>query len=138
MIQRFLHSRGFISALLALGAGAVLYYMYPFPSDQIFLRVIAVRAPQAFLSFQYLYNLFLFTTPFLLFSSVLSGLYVFTLKVRWRVSPGRLPRYPDPHNRKDLYLVVGEVHNPRKLGCNASVRFSPLVLNGVLPELKER
>jgi hypothetical protein len=41
MIQRFLHSRGFISALPAMAAGAILYYMFPFPSDQIFLRVIA-------------------------------------------------------------------------------------------------
>jgi hypothetical protein len=131
MIQRVLQSRGFVSALLALAAGAVLYYMYPFPSDQIFLRVIAVRAPQAFLSFQYLYNLFLFTTPFLLFSSVLSGLYVFTLKVRWRVSPGRLPRYPDPHNRKDLYLVVGEVHNPRKLGPSKTPRWLTIPERGL-------
>ena len=57
MIQRILHSRGFVSALLAIGTGAVIYYTHPFPSDQIFLRVTAIRAPRAFLSFEYLYNL---------------------------------------------------------------------------------
>ncbi|MGA8221992.1 MAG: type IV secretion system DNA-binding domain-containing protein [Candidatus Acidiferrales bacterium] len=116
MIQRILHSRGFVSALLAMGTGVFLYYTHPFPADQIFLRVIAMRAPHAFLSFQYLYNIVLFTTPFMVFSTVLSGLYIFTLKARRHISPGRLPRYPDPRKRNDLYLVVGEVHNPRKPG----------------------
>jgi len=36
------------------------------------------------------------------------------LKVRQKISPGRLPRYSDPTKRDDLFLVVGEVHNPRK------------------------
>ena len=115
MIQRILHSRGFVSALLAMGAGAFLYYTHPFPADHILLRVIAMRAPHAFLSFQYLYNIILFTTPFMVFSTVLSGLYIFTLKVRRRISPGRLPRYPDPRTRNELYLAVGEVHKPRTL-----------------------
>ncbi len=65
MIQRTLHSRGFVSALLAMGTGAFLYYTHPFPTDQIFLRVIALRAPRAFLSFECLYNVALFTTPFM-------------------------------------------------------------------------
>ena len=73
MIHRILHSRGFVSALLAMGAGVFLYYTHPFPADQIFLRVIAMRAPHAFLSFRYLYNTILFTTPFMVFSTVLSG-----------------------------------------------------------------
>lgn len=131
MIQRVLHSRGFASALLAMGTGTILYYMYPFPFDQIFLRVIAIRAPRACLSFQCLYHLFLFTTPFLVFSAVLSGLYVFTLKVRWRVSPGRLPQYPDPRKRKDLYLVAGEIHNPRQLGPSKTPRWLTIPERGL-------
>ena len=85
-----------------------------FPIEQIFLHVIALRAPQAFLSFKYLYYALLFTTPYLVCSTVLSGLYIFTLKARRTISPGRLPKYPDPSKRDDLFLVVGEVHNPRK------------------------
>jgi len=123
MIQRILRSRGFVSALLAMGTGAFLYYTHPFLADQIFLRVIAMRAPHAFLSFQYLYNTMLFTTPFMVFSTVLSGLYIFTLKVRRRISPGRLPRYSDPRKRDNLYLVVGEVHNRRKPGPSATPRW---------------
>src|SRR6266481_2766587 len=111
MIRRILHSRGFVAALLSLGTGVFLFYRYPFPAEHIFLQVIANRAPQAFLSFRCLYVACLFTTPYLVYMSVLSGLYVFTLKVRQHVSAGRLPCYPDPAKRGELFVVVGEVHN---------------------------
>src|SRR6202140_3534921 len=113
-MQRTLESRVFISAILAMATGAFLFYTHPFPDEQIFLHVIALRAPQAFVSFKYLYYTLLFTTPYLVCSTVLSGLYIFTLKARRTISPGRLPKYPDPSKRDDLFLVVGEVHNPRK------------------------
>jgi len=35
---------------------------------------------------------------------VLSGLYIFTLKARQTISPGRLPKYPDPSKRDELFL----------------------------------
>src|SRR5277367_6120654 len=114
LMQRLLESRAFIAAIVAMATGAFLFYTHPFPEQQIFLRVIAVRAPQAFLSFKYLYYVLLFTSPYLVCSTALSGLYIFTLKPRRTVSPGRLPQYPDPGTRSDLFLVVGEVHNPRK------------------------
>ncbi len=113
-MQRALESRLFISAILAMATGTFLFYAHPFPEEQIFLRVIAMRAPQAFLSFKYLYYTLLFTTPYLLCLTLLSGLYIFMLKARQHISPGRLPKYPDPRTRNDLFLVVGEVHNPRK------------------------
>jgi len=113
-MQRALESRAFVSAILAMATGAFLFYTHPFPQEQIFLRVVAIRAPHAFRSFEYLYASMLFTTPYFVYSTVLSGLYIFTLKARRRVSPGHLPRYPDPSTRDDLFLVVGEVHNPRK------------------------
>jgi hypothetical protein len=113
-VQRVLESRAFLASVLAMGTGVFLFYTRRFPDDQIFLRVIAVRAPEAFLSFKYLYYTFLFTTPYLVYSAGLSGLYIFTLKAKRRIEPGRLPLYPDPRTRDDLFLVVGEVHNPRK------------------------
>src|SRR5260221_8350207 len=114
LMQRTLESRVFISAILAMATGAFLFYTHPFPDEQIFLHVIALRAPHAFLSFKYLYYVLLFTTPYLVCSGVLSGLYIFTLKARRTISPGRLPKYPAPGRRDELFLVVGEVHNPRK------------------------
>jgi hypothetical protein len=54
-MQRTLESRVFISAILAMATGAFLFYTHPFPDEQIFLHVISLRAPHAFLSFKYLY-----------------------------------------------------------------------------------
>jgi TraM recognition site of TraD and TraG len=119
-MQRTLESRAFISVALAMITGVFLVYSYPFRDEQIFLGVIARRAPQAFLSFKCLYYVFLFTTPYLIFSTLLSGLYIFTLKARRTISPGQLPQYPNPNMRAELFLVVGEVHNPRKPGPAAS------------------
>ena len=115
-MRRALESRLFLSAIFAMGTGVCLYYMRPFPGDQVFLRVIALRAPDAFLSFKYVYYTLLFTTPFLGYSAVLSGLYIFTLRPKAPLPPGRLPVYPDPKTRNELFLTVGEVHNPRKPG----------------------
>jgi hypothetical protein len=56
----------------------------------------------------------LYATPWLAYSAVLSGVYIFTLKLRRPDKPGRLPRYPEPRKRDQLFVVVGEVHNPRK------------------------
>src|SRR6202451_3025693 len=113
-MQRTLESRAFIAAILARTGGAFLVHAHPFPDQQIFLRVIAERAPQAFLSFKYIYYALLFTTPYLVCSTVLSGVYIFTLKARRAISPERLPEYPNPSMRTELFLVVGEVHTPRK------------------------
>ena len=62
-MHRALESRAFIAAILAMTGGAFLVHTHPFPDQQIFLRVIAQRAPQAFLSFKYIYYALLFTHP---------------------------------------------------------------------------
>src|SRR5260370_19181806 len=114
MIQRILNSKNLVAFVLAAATGMTLYFRMPFPEGNIFLRVMALRSPSAFQVLKYSYALFLFSTPFIGYSVVLSGLYVFALKAKQRIRAGRLPLFPDPRKRDDLFLVVGEVHNPRK------------------------
>ena len=114
MIQRVLQSKNFLAFALASGTGMYLYFVCPFPSSNLFLRAIAFRAPQIYEAGFYSYTAMLFTTPFILFSILLSGLYIFTLRPGRRAKLARLPLYPDPRLRPILSLVVGEVHNPRK------------------------
>ena len=116
MFRRILDSRNFVATLLAITTGTVLFYRYPFPEGQVFLRVIALRAPYVLLSFKWLYRASLFSTPYMAFAATLSAIYVFTLKLGRRLTPGRLLPYPDPGKRTDLFLVIGEVHNPRRPG----------------------
>ncbi len=116
MIRRILDSRSFVAGLLAMATGLVLFYRAPFPEQQVFLQVIAIRAPHALLSFKYLYCTCLFSTPYIVYAGVFSMVYTFTLKLGRRVVPGRLPAYPEPRERDQLFLVLGEVHNRRKPG----------------------
>src|SRR6266852_1149940 len=116
MIQRILGSKNFVACLLAAATGMALYFKLPFPADNVFLQLMALRAPLVHEGLFYSYNLFLFTTPYIAYSIVLSGLYVFALTVHKKIRAGKLPLYPDPRKREELFVVVGEVHNKRKPG----------------------
>jgi hypothetical protein len=116
MIQRIIDSKNFVAFILAGTTGMVLWFTVPFPEGNVFLQLMAVKAATVFTAIKYSYLVMLFTTPYIGFSILLSGLYIFTLKAKRRIVPARLPTYPDPRFRKDLCLVVGEVHNPRKPG----------------------
>ena len=105
MIQRILNSKNFLAFLLASATGMALYFLYPFPSSNLFLRVIALRAPLVYRGAFSSYTAMLFTTPYILFSILLSGLYIFTLRVRPSREAFAASPYPDPR------------HTPRSLPC---------------------
>jgi hypothetical protein len=114
MIQRILASKDLTAYVLACATGLTLYFQWPFPSRDPMLRLIALREPGIYDGIRYIYAVFLFTTPYILFSVVLSGLYVFALRPRKRARPLALPLYADPSERQTLFLTLGEVHDPRK------------------------
>jgi hypothetical protein len=43
-----------------------------------------------------------------------SLLYIFVVRQQQSVSGNRLPLYPDPRHRQSLFLVIGELHNPKR------------------------
>ena len=96
MIQRVLHARHFLACILAAATGITLYFRAPFPDANLFLHVMATRSAAAFLFFKYSYTLFLYTTPYIGFSILLSGVYIFALKATRTIRAGRLPLYSDP------------------------------------------
>jgi hypothetical protein len=91
-----------------------LYMRMPFPEYHFFFDLMFLWARPVFLGFKYSYILFLYTTPYIAYSILLSGLYIFGLKIPQHIRPGRLPAYSDPRKRKALSVVIGEIHNPRK------------------------
>jgi hypothetical protein len=123
MIQRILNSRNFVACLLSAGTGMALYFGVPFPEHNLFLGILLQRSPSVFYFLKYTCTLFLFTTPYIAYSLALSGLYIFALKAKRRFRAGRLPLFPDPRTRTELFLVVGEVHEPRKLGPAETPRW---------------
>src|SRR5438477_4807396 len=114
MIQRILHSRLFLACLLSAATGMALSFRAPFPEDNIFLRVMAIRSAPSSLFFKYSYTLFLYTTPYIAYSILFSGIYIFARKAGRKIRAGKLPLYPNRRKRSELSLVVGEVHHPRK------------------------
>ena len=116
MIQRLLHAKNLIACILAAATGMTLYLKAPFPANNFFLELIFLWSPRVFLGFEYCYYLFLYTTPYIVYSVLLSGVYIFALKFKRQIRPGTLPPYPAFQDRAAPSLVVGEVHNPRKLG----------------------
>lgn len=116
MIQRILNSKNFVAFVFAAATGMTLYFVIPFPQENPYLRLIAQRAPLVFRGALYSYIAMLFTTPYISYSLLLSGLYIFTLKARRHIAPASLPAYPESRNRDHLFLVVGEIHNPRRPG----------------------
>ncbi len=114
MIQRALASKGLVAYVLACATGITLYFRWPFPENDLMLHLISIRSPLIYAFFKYTYTLFLFTTPYICYSLVLSGLYVFAFRPNRKIKPMPLPAYPDPSRRDELFLVLGEVHDPRK------------------------
>src|SRR6267154_3290318 len=53
--------------------GMALYFLTPFPEDNIFLRGMAIRSAPAFIFFKYSYTLFLYTTPYIAYSILLAA-----------------------------------------------------------------
>jgi hypothetical protein len=122
MIQRILNSKNFLAVLLAMTTGTLLYFKMPWPMtmahgpqtwNEYFLRIIAMRDPWSYAALKASYRIMQFTTPYIGFSFLLSALYIFTLRP-WRAGkPQALPPYPSIEMRETLYLVLGEIHNPR-------------------------
>src|SRR6204780_5761849 len=114
MMQKILNSKNFVACLLAAATGMTLYFRGPFPEENLFLQVMALRSPSIFYFVKYSYTLFLFSTPYIGYSIALSGIYIFALKAGRRIRAGRLPLFPDPPKGAALFIVLGEIHNPRK------------------------
>jgi hypothetical protein len=105
-----LHARHFLAGILAAATGMALYFRAPFPDANLFVHVMVIRAASAYVFFKDSYTLFLYTTPYIVYSVLLAALYIFALKATCKTQAGKLTLYPDPAKRTELSLIVGELH----------------------------
>jgi len=106
--------RVLLSFGLSAACGIMLQSLYPIHDADPLLRLLALQRPAIFHGLVWSYNLFLYSTPFLVFSIIFSLVYVhFYAPDRGQIA-GPLPPYPDPLERESLELVVGEVHHQLK------------------------
>lgn len=123
MLERVTNSRTFLSFVLAGITGVILSFTYPFPQGNLYLQYVALKDPLVYTVLARSYTLFLFTTPFFLYSAVLSGLHVVSHGRRRKQKTNALAQYPDPSSRQDLFLVVGEIHHPTKIVRGSSPQW---------------
>jgi hypothetical protein len=95
---------------LSIASGLVLETVLPLNPASPMLRLIALNRPELYLALVWSYTGFLYSTPFLITSVVLSFIYIHFYARDLERQPGLLPDYPDPRFRQQLFLVLGEAH----------------------------
>jgi hypothetical protein len=100
--------------MFSLAIGTVLSRRLPFPDENAVLQLILMEKPMIFIAIKYTYQTILFSTPFLCCSMALSLLYIFVVRPKEVTALNSLPQYPDPARRDRLYVVVGELHHPKR------------------------
>jgi hypothetical protein len=113
-VSRLIQSRISWSIFLSIPVGVAGMLSWPFPRENALLQLVFLEKPALFYALKYVYLTMLFTTPFIIFSVALSSLYIFFAQRKKPTGTIRLPAYPEANRRDQLYLVIGEVHQPKK------------------------
>lgn len=110
MLQAAIDARALITLVLTLIAGVVGLEAHPLDTNNPYLGLIQLQAPEAFRAISYGYAALWFATPFTAFSAVIS---LFVIAANRRANVVRfnpLPLYPDIATRPEPSLVIGETH----------------------------
>ena len=114
MIRAVLSNRTLLSVVVAAATWIYGYLRYPFPLDDPLIVLIENGAPHVASTLHVVYTLLWFTTPLILCSVLLSFAFIFLTGSRHSTARIALPRYPAVARRNELFLVIGEVHRPRR------------------------
>jgi len=109
--ERLIEYRLLLSLGMSAACGIVLESLYSLQYADPLLRLLALARPAIFHGVVWSYSLFLYSTPFMVFSILFSLAYVHFYAPKRNPAAGPLPPYPDPLERESLELVVGELHH---------------------------
>jgi len=115
--------RNLLNAALAAAVGLVGLHRMPFPEANALMQLVLLQEPHIFQAIKYAYLAMLFTTPYIALSVAGSLVYIFALRQEEKTELAKLPAYPHPARRNSLFLVLGEVHHPRRTEPVASPRW---------------
>ncbi len=114
MIRAIVDGRLYLSLILTLGIGIALNQRIPFAEDNAVLQLILTEKPVVFLAIKYAYQTMLFSTPFIGCSILFSLLYIFFVRPSEIAALSPLPPYPPITERDRLFLIIGELHHPKR------------------------
>ena len=127
----WLEHRSWIAALLAAGTGLIILSHHPFPADHPLLQLVRWNDSALFLVLALTYKTLCFTTPYIAFSVAGSLLYIFAVKQVTPAGLAKLPTYPKVAGRKDLFLVIGEGHHPKRAVASPHPRWLTIPERGL-------
>ena len=113
-MRRVCESRHFVSFLVAAAVAMIVHFWYPFPEDDLVLQLIWAQRPDIFSGLKGIYIALSFSSPYIVTSAALSLAYIFLVRKDAGVVRGKLSGYVNPTERDELYLIVGEVHHPKR------------------------
>jgi len=99
-----------VAMLIALGVGTAGVHAYPVDRGNVYLQIIELRNPGAFLVLVYGYATLWFSTPFFAASMFGSLAAIVAYRRPSRAKQRALPPYVAPERRPDPTLVLGESH----------------------------
>jgi hypothetical protein len=103
-----------LSIGLSIASGLVLQSIVPVNLNDPLLRLIELGKPEIYRALIASYAVFFYSTPYLVTALALSFIYIHFYAPDLERQPGPLPEYPDPRRRRDLFLVIGEIHHRLK------------------------
>ena len=131
LFRTLIENRLLLSLGMSAACGIVLQSLYPINDTNPMLRFIALEKPGIFHALSWGYNLFLYTTPFIAVSILLSLAYVHFYAPDMNTTEGPLPPYPDPGSRRELFLVAGELHHQLRPEASRCPRWMSIPERGL-------
>jgi type IV secretory system conjugative DNA transfer VirD4/TraG family protein len=131
LFQTLIEWRGLVSLGLSAAAGIVLEALAPVATGDPLLSLVSLERPGLYRGFVWSYTLFLYTTPFLFFSMLLSLAYIHFYRPGGDLPAGKLPPFPEPLGRRELFLVLGEIHEPLRPLPSPSPRWLAIPEKGL-------
>lgn len=113
-MRRAVESRNLVSFVVSAALGLYLFRSWPFPAENDLLQMVLLQKPYLFYGIKYGFVAMLFSTPYIAFSILFSFTYIFVMRREEQIGARRLAPYLPPESRNDLYLVVGELHHPKR------------------------
>src|ERR1700690_854028 len=133
VVRRVVESRNLGSFVVSTAVGLYLFRNWPFPAENDLLQRLLLQKPYLFYGIKYGFLAMLFSTPYIAFSILFSFTYIFVIRREEQIGARRLVPYLSPERRHELYLVVGELHHPKRPQPAASPRWLVVPERGLLP-----
>jgi hypothetical protein len=110
MLQTVIEARAVLSLAVAVIVGTAGLQTHPLDTENVFLAIIQLRAPDVFHVLTYSYALLWFSTPLTAMSFAVSLFVLVANRRTPTVHFQPLPPYPPPATRPEPSLVIGETH----------------------------